>query len=79
MLPKLTLFSLDRRFSLSWRAFSLSDSLEDRSDEDRSSVILDLEDLCDSLEEELLFFVEGADDETLDLFNGAACSDCTSS
>lgn len=66
MRVKLTLFSLDRLFNLSCSAFSRSESFEDLSDEEKSSVTLDTDDLRDIREDALLFFVEGMDEETLE-------------
>lgn len=63
---KLTLFSCDLLFRRWWRAFSLSDSFEDRSEDEQSSVMLDMDECRDRREEALLLLVDGLEEVTLD-------------
>ena len=67
--PKLTFLSRDRLLSLSCRAFFLSESKSfvDRSEAEVSSVRLDVDVRRDNLEDALLSFVDGTEDDTLDL------------
>ena len=73
---KLTLFSLDRLFSRSWSSFSWSESFEDLSDDESSSVTLDTEDLLDILDDALLFLVEGIEEEMLERYTICPFSFC---
>lgn len=65
--PKLIRLSLDRLLSLSCKAFSLSDSLEDLSEDETSSPMLVMDDFLERRDEALLRFIEGFEDDTLEL------------
>lgn len=63
---KLTLFSCDLLFKRWCKAFSISESFDDRSEDEQSSVMLDIEECLERREEAVLLLVDGFEEVTLE-------------